>query len=90
MIGTHHLRKAAIAVGVIKAGERLGMHSLRHSLATYLVSQGRDPKTVQGLLRHSNVHTTLQLYAHGRNQDRMDAQGAMLDAFFKPPATVVQ
>jgi hypothetical protein len=42
------------------------------------------------MLRHSNVHTTLQLYSHGRSQDRLNAQGAMLDAFFTPPATVVQ
>jgi site-specific recombinase XerD len=74
MIGTDHLRKAAIAAGVIKRGERLGMHSLRHSLATYLVSQGCDPKTVQGMLRLSNLHTTLQLYSHGRSQDRLDAR----------------
>jgi hypothetical protein len=26
--------------------------------------------------------TTLQLYAHGRSQDRSDAQGEMLTAFF--------
>jgi hypothetical protein len=66
------------------------MHSLRHSLATYLVSQGCDPKTVQGMLRHSNVHTTLQLYSHGRSQDRLDAQGTMLDAFFTPQDATVQ
>lgn len=90
MIGTDHLRKAAIAAGVIKPGEALGMHSLRHSLATYLVSQGCDPKTVQGMLRHSNVHTTLQLYSHGRSQDRLDAQGTMLDAFFTPQEATVQ
>lgn len=90
MIGTDHLRKAAIAAGVIKAGERLRMHSLRHSLATYFVSQGCDPKTVQGILRHSNAHTTLQLYAHGRSQDRLNAQGTMLDAFFTPKEAQVQ
>jgi site-specific recombinase XerD len=60
MIGTEHLRKAAIAAGVIKARGRLGMHSL----ATFLISQGWAPKTVQGMLRHSNVQTTLQLHAH--------------------------
>jgi hypothetical protein len=29
--------------------------------------------------------TTLQLYAHGRSQDRSDPQGEMLTAFFAPP-----
>ena len=40
-----------------------GFHALRHSLATFLVSKDLDPKTVQAMLRHSNVITTLQLYA---------------------------
>jgi len=33
-----------------------------------------DPKTVQALLRHSDVKTTLQLYAHSVSEDRMAAQ----------------
>jgi site-specific recombinase XerD len=66
------------------------MHALRHSLATNLLSQGFDTKTVQDILRHSNVHTALQLYSHGRSQDRLDAQGAMLDAFFTPQGVTVQ
>ena len=32
--------------------------------------------------------TTLQVYAHGRNEDRMTAQGDMLTAFFAPPTMV--
>ena len=46
--------------------------------------------TAHGMLRHSNVHTTLQLYSHGRSQDRLDAQGTMLDAFFTPQEATVQ
>jgi site-specific recombinase XerD len=34
-----------------------------HSLASFLVRSKTDPKTVQALLRHSDVKTTLQLYA---------------------------
>jgi len=55
-------------------------------LATYLIAVGRDIKTVQTILRHANPMTTLQIYAHGRSQDRSDAQGEMLAAFFEPPA----
>jgi integrase len=57
-----YLRPAAVAVGVLKKDDtttRFGFHNLRHSLASFLVSQGTDPKTVQGLLRHSDVKTTL-------------------------------
>jgi len=52
----------------------------------YLIAVGRDVKTVRTILRHANPMTTLQLYAHGRSQDRSDAQGEMLTAFFAPPA----
>ena len=52
------------------------------------VQAGTNPKTVQTLLRHADVHTTLQIYAHSRNEDRMTAQGDMLTAFFAPTAAV--
>ena len=85
---TNYLKKTAYEAGVLKEAEKVqfGMHNLRHSLATYLIAVGCDVKTVQGILRHSNPLTTLQLYAHGRSQDRSDAQGEMLTAFFAPPA----
>lgn len=86
MLVEDHLRPAAVAAGVLMAGDktRFGFHNLRHSLATFLVSSGKDPKTVQGLLRHAHVSTTLQIYAHSRNDDRMEAQGSMLTAIFAP------
>jgi site-specific recombinase XerD len=90
MLVADHLRPAAIAAGVLKQGDpaRFGYHNLRHSLASFLVQAGKDPKTVQTLLRHADVHTTLQIYAHGRNEDRMTAQGDMLAAFFASSARV--
>ena len=90
MLVEDHLRPAAIAAGVLNDGEsvRFGFHNLRHSLASFLVQAGKDPKTVQTLLRHADVHTTLQIYAHSRNEDRMTAQGDMLAAFFAPTATL--
>jgi integrase len=45
-----HLRKAALAAGVpIKTGQRFGFHNFRHGLASWLVNQGTDVKTAQGL-----------------------------------------
>jgi site-specific recombinase XerD len=71
-----HLRPAAIAAGVLKAGEKVRFgYNLRHSLASFLVRTKTDPKAVQALLRHSDVKTTLQLYAHSVSADRMVAQG---------------
>jgi|ERR1035437_9914950 integrase len=68
ILAADHLRPAAIAAGVhLKEGQRFGFHNLRHGLASWLVNRGTDVKTVQGLLRHSNVRTTLGLYAHTVN-----------------------
>jgi hypothetical protein len=47
-----------------------------------------DPKTVQTLLRHADVATTLGIYAHSHSESRMTAQGDMLTAFFAPSARV--
>ena len=44
--------------------KRWGWHNLRHSLASWLVSEGVDVKTVSSMLRHSNIKTTLGIYSH--------------------------
>jgi integrase len=76
-----HLRPAAIAAGVkLKKGQRFGFHNFRHGLASWLVNQGTDIKTVQGLLRHSNVTTTLGLYAHRVNSSMFAAQDSVMRA----------
>ena len=72
---------------MLKKGEKVqfGMHNLRHLLVTYLIAVGHDVKTVQTILRHANPMTRLQLCAHGRSQNRSDAQGDMVTTFFAPP-----
>jgi len=77
-----HLRKASLAVGVqIPDGYRYGLHSLRHSLSHHLVNKARvDPKTVQGILRHSRIQTTLDLYTQKDPDEARAAQGAYLRA----------
>ena len=77
-----YVRPAAVKVGILTADDsrRFGFHNLRHSLASFLVSVGTNPKVVQGLLRHSDVHTTLQLYSQSVSADRLAAQGTMLAA----------
>ena len=66
-----YLRPAAKAVGVqIADGQRFGLYNLRHSLSTFLVNTAKvQPKTVQGILRHSRIQTTLDLYTQGDSDE---------------------
>jgi integrase len=77
-----HLRVAAKAVGVqVADGQRFGLHNLRHSLSNWLVNKGKvEPKTVQGLLRHSKIQTTLDLYTQEDSDETRVAQGSFLTA----------
>ena len=43
---------------------RIKFHDLRHTHATLLLSQGVDIKTIQKRLGHSDISTTLNVYAH--------------------------
>jgi len=46
-----------------------------------MVNKGKvDPKTVQGLLRHSRIQTTLDLYTQEDGDETRAAQGAYLSA----------
>jgi integrase len=90
ILAADHLRPAAISAGVVlKPGQRFGFHNLRHSLATFLVNKEKDTKTVQGLLRHANVSTTLNLYAQSVNASMVEAQESMLKAILRNGSSAV-
>jgi integrase len=90
ILAADHLRPAAIAAGVVlKPGQRFGFHNLRHSLATFLINKENDTKTVQGLLRHANVSTTLGLYAQSVNSSMVEAQESMLKAILRNGSNAV-
>ena len=75
-----HLRPAALKAGVqIPDGHRFGLHNLRHSLSHWLVNKAKvAPKTVQSILRHSRIQTTLDIYTQGDGDETQAAQGAFL------------
>ena len=77
-----YLRPAAIKADVrVAEGQRFGFHNLRHSLSNWLVNKGKvEPKTVQGILRHSRIQTTLDLYTQEDSDETRAAQGQFLQA----------
>jgi integrase len=80
------IRPAALKVGIrLELGQRFGFHNFRHSLATFLVNRGTDVKTIQGLLRHAKVTTTLDLYSQSIDASKLSAQKEMAMAITNSP-----
>jgi site-specific recombinase XerD len=73
VIRRHHLHESGLpkslkhAVKTAGIAKRVSCHTFRHSFATHLLQNGYDIRTVQELLGHKDVKTTM-IYTHVLNR----------------------
>jgi len=74
------VRRAVVAAGVNKP---VSCHTFRHSFATHLLESGYDIRTIQKLLGHRDLRTTM-IYTHVLNRGPLGVQSPLDLVELKP------
>jgi len=62
--------------------EPIGLHSARHTFASYLIAAGVNPKAIQTYMGHSSIQVTYDIYGHLFPGNEAEA-AALLDAYLR-------
>jgi len=80
----HHLHESTISRALTKATQKANLskkvsaHTLRHSFATHLVEAGYDIRTIQELMGHKNIATTM-VYLHVAQKNVLSVRSPLAD-----------